>query len=222
LTGEPLSPEVTLRPPNIWREGILVGKLIVTEFISLDGVIEDPGGAEGEWGWTDFEHSGWSFEFDRGEEGDNFKLEELKAADVQLLGRITYEGFAKAWPPMRTEAGEFGEKMNAMPKYVVSTTMSDQDAMWENSTVIRDDLPGEIARLKKEVADDILVQGSATLVQSLTEDGLADQYRLMVFPIVLGTGKRLFEGRVPKTKLRLDTKPVGPDGVFVLTYEHAD
>lgn len=194
-----------------------MGRLVVTEFISLDGVIQAPGGGE------EFEHAGWSFEFDRGEEGDEFKRQELKAADVQLLGRITYEGFAKAWPTMRAETGEFGEKMNAMPKYVVSTTMSDGDATWENSTVIREDIPGEIERLKKEVEGDILVAGSATLVRSLTEHGLVDQYRLMVFPVVLGTGKRLFEGRVPKTKLRLvDTKPVGPEGIFILTYEPTD
>jgi dihydrofolate reductase len=194
-----------------------MGRLVVTEFISLDGVMEDPGGAEG------FEYGAWTFEFNRGEEGDEFKVEELKAADAQLLGRITYEGFAKAWPTMRAETGEFGEKMNAMPKYVVSTTMSDEDATWENSTVIRGDVPGEIERLKKEVDGDILVAGSATLVRSLAEHGLVDQYRLMVFPVVLGTGKRLFEGRVPKTKLRLvDTKPVGPDGVLVLTYEPTD
>jgi dihydrofolate reductase len=124
---------------------------------------------------------------------------------------------------MRAETGEFGEKMNAMPKYVVSTTMSDEDATWENSTVIRGDISGEIERLKKEVEGDILVAGSATLVRSLAEYGLVDQYRLMVFPVVLGTGKRLFEGRVPKTKLRLiDTKPMGPDGIFVLTYEPKD
>jgi dihydrofolate reductase len=194
-----------------------MGRLVVTEFISLDGVIQAPGHD------PEFEHAGWTFEFDRGEEGDEFKVEELKAADVQLLGRITYEGFAKAWPAMRAETGEFGEKMNAMPKYVVSTTMSDEDATWENSTVIRADIPGEIERLKKEVEGDILVAGSATLVRSLAEYGLVDQYRLMVFPVVLGTGKRLFEGRVPKTKLRLvDTKPVGPDGIFVLTYEPTD
>lgn len=200
-----------------------MGKVVVTEFISLDGVIEDPGGSESEWGWTNFEHGGWTFDFNRGDEGDEFKSEELKAADVQLLGRITYEGFAKAWPPMREEAGEFGEKMNAMPKYVVSTTMSDKDAKWENSRVIRDDISAEIERLKKEVEGDILVQGSARLTQSLAEQGLVDQYRLMVFPVVLGTGKRLFDGRVPKTKLRLvDTKPVGPDGVLVMTYEPSD
>lgn len=180
-----------------------MGKLVVTEFISLDGVIEEPK---------------WTFEFNRGEEGDKFKGEELKAAEAQLLGRITYEGFAQAWPSMADDW--FGEKMNAMPKYVVSTTLSDADADWTNSTVIRDDVPGEVSRLKEEVVGDILVAGSAHLVQSLTEHGLVDEYRLMVFPVVLGAGKRLFEEGTSRTELRLvDSTPVGPDGVIILTYE---
>jgi dihydrofolate reductase len=197
---------------------IAVGRVIVTEFISLDGVIEDPGGAEK--GKTDFPHGGWTFDFDRGKEGDAFKVEELRATDAQLLGRITYEGFAKAWPGMRTTAGEFGEKMNAMPKYVVSTTLADADATWENTKVIRGDVRGAVSRLKRDISGDILIAGSAKLVQGLTEYGLVDQYRLMTFPIVLGTGKRLFEGGVSKTKLRLvDNTPVGKDGVVILTYE---
>jgi dihydrofolate reductase len=199
------------------RKEIAVGRVIVTEFISLDGVVEDPGGAEK--GKTDFPHGGWTFGFDR-KEGDEFKLEELRAADAQLLGRVTYEGFAKAWPGMRTKAGEFGEKMNGMPKYVVSTTLADADATWENSKVIRGDVRAAVERLKRDVSRDILIAGSAKLVQSLTEYGLVDQYRLMTFPIVLGTGKRLFEGGVSKTKLRLvDNKSVGKDGVVILTYE---
>jgi len=197
---------------------IAVGRVIVTEFISLDGVVEDPGGAEK--GKTDFPYGGWTFEFDRGAEGNQFKVEELRAADAQLLGRITYEGFAKAWPAMRTQAGEFGEKMNAMPKYVVSTTLADADATWENTKVIRGDLRGAVERLKRDIGGDILIAGSAKLVQGLAEHGLVDQYRLMTFPIVLGTGKRLFEGGVSKTKLRLvENTPVGKDGVVILTYE---
>jgi dihydrofolate reductase len=192
-----------------------MGKLVVTEFMTLDGVIEDPGGGES------FEHGGWSFKFDRGENGDRFKLDELMAAEVQLLGRVTYQGFAKAWPAMN-DMGEFGKKMNEMPKYVVSTTLSAQDATWQNSTVLGSDLKGEVSRLKQQVSGDILVAGSARLVQSLTDHELVDQYRIMLFPIVLGSGKRLFaEGTAP-TRLRLaDTKPVGPDGVFILTYEPA-
>jgi dihydrofolate reductase len=195
-----------------------VGRVIVTEFISIDGVVEDPGGAEK--GKTDFPHGGWTFGFDRGKEGDEFKLKELRAADAQLLGRVTYEGFAKAWPGMRTTAGEFGEKMNAMPKYVVSTTLADANATWENTKVIRGDVRGAVERLKKDISGDILIAGSAKLVQGLTEYGLVDQYRLFTFPIVLGTGKRLFEGGVSKTKLRLvDNTPVGKDGIVILTYE---
>lgn len=192
-----------------------MGQVVVTEFISLDGVIEAPGGGEG------YEHAGWSFEFKRGEEGDKFKYDELMAADAQLLGRVTYQGFAKAWPSMGADM--FGEKMNAMPKYVVSTTLSAQDADWNNSTVIGGDMASEVAQLKQQVAGDILVAGSAKLVQSLTEHGLVDEYRLMVFPIVLGSGKRLFAEGTPRTTLRLvDSKPVGPDGVFILTYGPAE
>jgi dihydrofolate reductase len=183
-----------------------MGKLVVTEFVSLDGVIEEPR---------------WTFEFNRGEEGERFKGEELKKADAQLLGRVTYQGFAKAWPSMADDW--FGEKMNAMPKYVVSTTLADDDADWTNSTVIRDDVAAQISRVKQEVPGEILVAGSALLVRTLAEHDLVDEYRLMVFPVVLGAGKRLFDARTPRTVLRLvDSKPVGPDGVFVLTYQPAN
>jgi dihydrofolate reductase len=188
-----------------------MGKVVVTEFVTLDGVFEAPGGGE------EFEHGGWSFRFDRGEDGNRFKLDELMAAEVQLLGRVTYEGFAKAWPSMK-DMGEFGEKMNAMPKYVVSSTLSAQNAGWNNSTVIGD--VAEVAGLKDQVAGDILVAGSARLVRSLAEHDLVDEYRLMLFPIVLGSGKRLFAEGSPRTMLRLvDSMPVGPDGVIVLRYE---
>ena len=191
-----------------------MGKLVVTEFISLDGVIEAPGGA------SDFKHAGWTFKFNRGPEGDKFKYDELMASDAQLLGRITYEGFAAAWPTI--DAGDFGEKMNTMPKYVVSTTLSDKDATWTNSTVIRSDVPAQIAQLKQKVKGDILVAGSGRLVQTLADHDLVDEYRLMLFPIVLGSGKRLFGDGTPTTKLELvDTKPVGPDGILVLTYKPA-
>ena len=141
------------------------------------------------------------------------------AADVQLLGRTTYQGFAAAWPDMRESTGEFGEKMNAMPKHVVSTTLSDEDASWENSTVIRDDVPGAVRKLKQEVEGDILIAGSATLARSLADEGLIDRVNLMMFPIVLGTGKRLFAEGIPRSTLELDTvEQVGPDGVLVLTY----
>ncbi|HEY4461817.1 MAG TPA: dihydrofolate reductase family protein, partial [Streptosporangiaceae bacterium] len=161
----------------------MMGKLVVTEFISLDGIIEDPGGAEGT------PQGGWSGRFPA-PDGNQFKFEELQAADVQLLGRVTYEGFAAAWPAMEEATGEFGKKMNAMPKVVVSTTLT--DAAWNNTTIISGDVPAEVARLKAAYDGDVLVAGSATLVDTLSEHGLVDEYRLMVHPVVLGTGKRLF------------------------------
>jgi len=160
-----------------------MGKLVVTEFITLDGVIEAPGGGE------PFERGGWAFKFDQGDEGGAFKMAELMDADAQLLGRVTYEGFAKAWPTMEG-TGEFGEKMNAMPKFVVSSTL--ETAGWNNSTILRGDLATEVTALKERFDGDILVAGSATLVQALIAAGLVDELHLMVFPIVLGDGKRLF------------------------------
>ncbi len=191
-----------------------MGKVVVTEFVTLDGVIESPGGGEG------FAHDGWSFKFNRGDEADKFKSDELMAADAQLLGRVTYQGFARAWPSMG--GNEFGDRMNNMPKYVVSNTLSDADATWTNSTVIRGDAASQIARLKEQLGRDILVAGSAKLVQFLADHDLVDEYRLMVFPVVLGTGKRLFADLAAPSTLRLvDSKPVGPDGVIILTYQPA-
>jgi dihydrofolate reductase len=140
------------------------------------------------------------------------------AADAQLLGRVTYQGFAKAWPGMA--GNPFGDRMNAMPKYVVSSTLTEDEADWNNSTVIADDVAGQVALVKEQAAGDVLVAGSAQLVPSLAQQDLVDEYRLMVFPLVLGTGKRLFGEGTPRTTLRLlASTPVGPDGVFVLTYE---
>ena len=185
-----------------------MGKIVVTEFVSLDGVMEDPGGAE------DFKHGGWSFAFNRGDEGDKFKLDETLASKALLLGRVTYEGFAAAWP---SREGEFADKFNEMPKYVVSSTL--QEAEWNNSTVISGDVAGEVAKLKESGEGEILVNGSAQLVRTLMEHDLVDEYRLMVFPIVLGTGKRLFEDPGEAKALHLAaSKPVGPDGVVILTY----
>src|SRR5215475_10214940 len=143
-----------------------MGRIVVTEFISLDGVIEAPGGGEG------YRHGGWTFEIERGEEGDRFKLDELVEAEVQLLGRVTYEGFAAAWPQMEDEAG-FAEKMDSMPKYVVSSTL--KEAEWENSTILLGDVAADVAKLKREVDGVILVAGSATLVQALIEHDLVDE-----------------------------------------------
>ena len=187
-----------------------MGRIVVTEFISLDGVIEDPGGSE------DFEHGGWSFEISRGDEGDRFKLDELMESDALLLGRTTYEGFAEAWP---SREGEFADKFNQMPKYVVSESMD--EAEWENSTVIGGtDLAAEVGKLKATHDGDVVVHGSATLAQALLDQGLVDELRLMVFPVVLGSGKRLF-GDSGKKPLKLaDSRTVG-DGVAILVYEPA-
>jgi dihydrofolate reductase len=186
-----------------------MGKIVVTEFVSLDGVMEDPGGAE------DYRHGGWTFEFDRGEEGNKFKLDELFEAEAQLLGRVTYEGFAAAWPE-REDPGGFAERMNSMPKYVVSSTL--REASWNNTTILSGELPDEIAKLHREVDGTILVAGSAQLVQGLLEHDLIDELRLMVFPVVLGEGKRLFGDVSAKKPLRLtDSKLVG-DGVIVQIY----
>jgi dihydrofolate reductase len=191
-----------------------MGKVVVSQFVSLDGVVEDPGGAE------DFKHGGWSFKFDRGDEGNKFKLDEVMAAEVLLLGRTTYEGFAEAWPGRQDEAG-FADKFNGMPKYVVSDSIDEAATSWNNSNIVRgDELVESVERLKQETEGDILVNGSVTLVSSLAEAGLIDEWRLMVFPVVLGSGKRLFSDADDTRTLKLtDTLPVGSDGVIVLTYQ---
>ena len=158
-------------------------KLIVSEFVTLDGVMEDPGGAEG------FDRGGWAFKFERGPDGDAFKVEEVFGSDALLLGRRTYEGFAAAWPERTDEVG-FADKMNGMPKYVVSSTL--EKAEWNNSTILRGDDAAEVRKLKAEPGGDILVAGSAQLVHALVEHDLVDEYRLMVFPTILGRGRRLF------------------------------
>jgi dihydrofolate reductase len=189
-----------------------MGKLVVTEFISLDGVFEDPGGSE------DYEHGGWTFEYDRGEDGDKFKLDELMDADVQLLGRVTYEGFAAAWP---SREGPFADKLNNDPKYVVSTTLT--DPAWENTTVISDDVANEISALRDRTEGTILVAGSGTLVRTLLEEDLVDELRLMVFPTILGRGRRLFPDGIDRLKLELaETRTVGPDGVQVQVYRRPE
>ena len=175
-------------------------RVIVSEFVTLDGVMEDPGGVEG------FERGGWAFRYERGAEGDKFKLDEVMDADAMLLGRVTYQGFAEAWPDRTDEAG-FADKMNSMPKYVVSNSLESAD--WNNSTVIRGDVAAEIAALKQGPGGDLLVAGSGTLVDTLRRHDLVDEYRLMVFPVVLGTGKRLFaDGDMNSLRL-VETQPTG-------------
>jgi dihydrofolate reductase len=184
-----------------------MGQIVVTEFISLDGVVEAPGGGEG------FKHDGWSFEFDRGDEGNKFKLDETRASAALLLGRRTYEGFAEAWPSRTDDVG-FADKFNSMPKYVVSTTLESAD--WNNTTILRslDDVP----KLKDDVEGELVVHGSPTLVQGLLEQDLVDELRLMVFPVVLGTGKRLWGETSDKKPFTLaDAMTVG-DGIAILTF----
>jgi dihydrofolate reductase len=189
-----------------------VRKVVVSQFVSLDGVVEDP--------------SSWTFQF-FGEEQQKYKLDELAAADVLLLGRVTYEEFAAAWPKMmeqyegpgRAELGEYADMMNGYPKFVVSTTL--REAEWNNSTVITGNVADEVCRLKQQPGKDILVFGSTELVNALVRHGLVDEFRLMVFPILLGGGKRLFDDAGEQRALSLvDTKTFGTD-VVVLTYEPA-
>ena len=175
-------------------------------------MFEDPGGVE------NYEHGGWTFEYNRGDDGDKFKLDEVMEAEVQLLGRVTYEGFAQAWP---SREGEFADKLNGDPKYVVSTSLTEPE--WQNTTVIDGDVPAEIAKLKDETEGVILVAGSGTLVRTLLENDLVDELRLMVFPTVLGRGKRLFPDGIDRLKLKLAaSRQVGSDGVQVQVYERAE
>jgi dihydrofolate reductase len=188
-----------------------MAKLVVTEFVSIDGIFEDPGGSES------YEHGGWTFEYDRGEDGNQFKLDELMAADAQLLGRVTYEGFAAAWP---SREGPFADKLNNDPKYVVSTTL--EQPTWQNTTVISENVPEEIAKLKAATEGTVLVAGSGTLVATLLAHDLVDELRLMVFPTILGRGRRLFPDDIDRRKFRLvEAGTVGPDGVQVQVYEKA-
>jgi dihydrofolate reductase len=219
-----------------------MGKIVITEFVSLDGVVEDPGGIGG------FKHRGWTFEIDRGEEGEKaqrrqrsagglaqslenvnltpelmsripagvakFKLEETLGTEALLLGRITYEEFAALWP---SRDGEFADKFNGLPKYVVSSTLEDPE--WNNSTVLEGDVVQEVSRLKQELDGDVVVHGSIRLARTLVEHDLVDELRLMLYPVVLGTGKRLFGETSEKKPMRLvDTKTVG-EGVAILIYE---
>ena len=187
-----------------------MGKIVVTEFMSLDGVVEDPGGAE------DFTYGGWAFEFSRGDEGEQFKVDETRASEAQLLGRVTYEGFAAAWP---SRDGEFADKFNSMPKYVVSRTLTDPE--WTNTTVLDGDLADSVALLKERHEGDIVVHGSISVAQALIENNLVDELRLMVFPVILGQGKRMFGETSDKKALRLaESKAVG-DGVTILVYRPA-
>jgi dihydrofolate reductase len=188
-----------------------MGRIVVTEFISLDGIVEDPGGSE------DYKYGAWTFEFDRGDEGDQFKFDEVLQSEAFLLGRVTYEGFAEAWP---SRTGEFADKFNAMPKFVVSSTLSDPE--WSNTTVLGGDAVEAARDLRSSASGDVYVHGSIRLVQTLLEHDLVDELHLMLFPVVLGLGRRLFGETSDKKRLRLtDSRTIGGDGVVILTYERA-
>jgi dihydrofolate reductase len=188
-----------------------MGRIVATEYVSLDGVVQAPGGFE------DFKHAGWVFEFDRGSEGEKFKLDETLNSEALLMGRLTYEIFAASWPSME---GEFADKFNSMPKYVVSTTL-EEPLGWNNSTVLEGDLLEEIKKLRQRLDGDIVIHGSPQLVQKLLEHDLIDELRVMLFPVIIGTGKRLFGETSDKKRLRLtDSKSVG-DGIAILIYEPA-
>jgi dihydrofolate reductase len=175
-------------------------KIVVSEFVSLDGVFENPG---------------WTFQFGSKEQ-EQFKYDELKASDALLLGRVTYEGFAAAWPTMLEQTGDFGVRMNDYPKYVVSTTLEKAD--WKNSSLIQSNIAEEICNLKEQKGKDILVGGSATLVTSLLQHNLVDEVKLLVFPIVLGSGKKLFQAGISAKLNLIDSKTFG-SGVVALTYQ---
>lgn len=196
-----------------------MGRIVVTEFISMDGVMQAPGGEK-------FKYEGWTFDFDRGEGGGKFKTEELFDAEAQLIGRVTYDSFAGAWPQYEEEwegeMKEFARRFNSMPKYVVSSTLVDPE--WTNCTVIdgSGDVPGQVASLKEQVDGNILLAGSRRLAQELLEHDLVDELRLMVFPVVLGTGDRLFGEFSDKSTWKLvESNPVGSDGVLTLVYRRA-
>ena len=188
----------------------MAARIVVTEFVSLDGVMEAPGGEP-------FKYPGWSFEFDRGDDGNQFKLEETRQSDALLIGRRTYESFAGAWPQRE---GPFADKLNTMPKFVVSTTL--KDAEWNNTTVLSSgDATDQVRNLKEEFDGELQLPGSHQLVQELIESDLVDQINLMVFPTILGTGKKVFEEKPDRRNLRLKRSKVVGDGVVVLIYTRA-
>jgi dihydrofolate reductase len=184
----------------------MAGKIVVSEFISLDGVMEAPGGEPG------YRHTGWVAKFQNSSQ-IKYKLDEVRSHEALLLGRKTYEGFAAAWPSVE---GEFGDKMNSMPKYVASTTLD--KAEWNNSTLINSDAMTAVAKIKEEITGDILVAGSRTLVNALKRHDLVNEFRLMVFPIVLGSGMRLFDETADASTFKLVGTHSLDNGAIVLTY----
>ena len=202
-----------------------MGKIVVSQFVTVDNVIEGPGDEPG------FDRAGWAFRYNRGPEGDRYKFEEVMSAGGLLLGRKTYEGFASVWPTMTDPAG-FADKMNTMPKFVVSRTLTAE--AWQNTRFIgrgevtggvaggaTGNVAGAVAALREHPGGDILVNGSITLIETLVAHDLVDEYRLMVFPVVLGVGRKLFgeAGAAPADLRLVETRPVGEEGVLVQTYQ---
>jgi dihydrofolate reductase len=188
-----------------------MGRIVVTEYVSVDGVVEAPSGNE------TFERVGWTDDFGRGPEGDAFKFEETMASDALLLGRVTYDAFAPVWPHLE---GEFADRFNTMPKYVVSSTLENPE--WNNTTVLRGDVVEEVTQLKQRHERDIVVHGSPQLAQALIEHDLVDELRLMIYPVIVGAGKRLFTETSSKRNLRLVETKTFNDGIHVLIYRLAD
>jgi dihydrofolate reductase len=187
-----------------------MGRIALSQHTSLDGVMQSPGPTD-----VPFKYRGWIFDFDAGPEGDRFQLEQAQNSEALLLGRVTYEAMQAMWP---TAEGEFADRLNELPKYVVSSTL--RDPPW-NATVLGDDWPEVVARLREELDGDIVVYGSRRLSQSLIEMGLADELRLMVYPVVLGAGERLFGDTQDKIPMRLvESHPFG-GGVVNMIYAPA-
>ena len=188
-----------------------MGRIVVTEYISVDGVVEAPSGTE------DFERVGWTDDFSRGPEGDQFKVDETMGSDALLLGRVTYDGFAPVWPHVE---GEFADKFNTMPKYVVSSTLENPE--WNNTTVLRGDVVEAVAKLKEQYERDIVVHGSPQLARTLIDHDLVDELRLQVYPVLVGAGKRLFGETAHKLNLRLVETKTFDDGIHLLIYRPAN
>src|SRR5262245_41491701 len=184
-----------------------MGRIVVTEFVSLDGVMQAPGG-------EDFKYPGWTFEFDRGDDGNEFKMQETMEADALLIGRVTYESFAAAWPE---RDGPFADKFNSMPKYVVSSTLSDPE--WNNTTVLVGDPVESVRELKESTEGVILLNGSARLAHALTEAGLVDEYRAVVLPVLVADCLRSFPDPETMVKLKLKEAIAYDSGVAQLIYE---
>lgn len=187
-----------------------MGRIVVTAFISLDGVVDAPGG-------EDFRHRNWSFAFDRGEDGEQFKVDEALGGAALLIGRRTYESFAGAWPSL---TGPLADKYNGMPKYVVSSTLTDPE--WNNTRVLTGDLVTEVTGLKEEVDGDIQVPGSIQLAQALIENDLVDEIHLMTFPVILGTGRRLVEETTDKTTWTLVESTTVGEGILITIFQRTD